>query len=116
MLSNHATGARSVASLGFKRLANFLPDGVVAAAKVVYVQVVPKPPLSAIGLNQFPEFESMSADGITFLDTFFAREDMQGNERLHFHELVHVIQWKVLGPKRFVAAYADGLERLGYRA
>jgi hypothetical protein len=27
-----------------------------------------------------------------------------------------VIQWQLLGPKTFVAAYADGLERIGYRA
>jgi hypothetical protein len=29
---------------------------------------------------------------------------------------VHVIQWKLLGPKSFVAAYADGIERIRYRA
>jgi hypothetical protein len=36
-------------------------------------------------------------------------------ESLHFHELVHVVQWRILGPERFLWAYADGLERFGYR-
>ena len=89
---------------------------VLEKAKVVYVSEVPAPPLSAIGLSQFSDFENMNAGGITYLDTFFSRNEMRGDEALPFHELVHVIQWQVLGPKSFVAAYADGLERIGYRA
>jgi hypothetical protein len=58
----------------------------------------------------------MNAAGITYLDTFFSQDEMRGNEAHHFHELVHVIQWQLLGPKGFIAAYADGLERIGYRA
>jgi len=41
----------------------------------------------------------MNAMGITYLDTFFSREEGRGNESLHFHELVHVLQWQLLGPK-----------------
>ena len=36
-------------------------------------------------------------------------------ERLHFHELIHVVQWRLLGPETFLAAYAAGLETFGYR-
>lgn len=57
----------------------------------------------------------MDAGGITYLDTFFSRDEMREDEALHFHELVHVIQWQLLGAKLFVAAYADGLEKIGYR-
>ena len=57
----------------------------------------------------------MNAAGITYLDTFFAWQEARGNERLHFHELVHVLQWQMLGLKAFIAAYAGGLERIGYR-
>ena len=46
----------------------------------------------------------------------FSKSTLHGHdESLHFHELVHVIQWKLLGAKAFVAAYASGLERFGYR-
>ncbi|MGB8014923.1 MAG: hypothetical protein WCF80_03410 [Pseudolabrys sp.] len=37
------------------------------------------------------------------------------NEKMHFHELVHVIQWRMLGPDRFLFLYANGLECFGYR-
>jgi hypothetical protein len=114
-LAEHAPRAQSVASLGFKRLPQYFHPDVLASTKVVYVPSVPAPPLSAIGLAQFSDFENMNAAGITYLDTFFSREEMRKNESHHFHELVHVIQWQALGPKSFVAAYADGLERIGYR-
>ena len=38
------------------------------------------------------------------------------DESLHFHELVHVVQWQHLGPERFIMAYALGhLISGGYR-
>jgi hypothetical protein len=114
-LAAHATQARPVASLGFKRLPQYFSAEVLQSASVVYVDEVPMPPLSAIGLSRFSDFENMNAAGITYLDTFFSQTNMRKNERHHLHELVHVLQWRVLGPKRFIAAYADGLERYGYR-
>jgi hypothetical protein len=114
-LAQHEASARPVDTLGFKRLLSYFPPDFLANAKVVYVPSVPVPPLSAIGLPQFADFENMKAAGITYLDTFFSREEMRGNEAHHFHELIHVIQWQELGPRSFLAAYADGLERCGYR-
>jgi hypothetical protein len=114
-LAAHVAQARPIASLGFKRLPQYFPPDVLQTASVVYVEEVPMPPLSAIGLSQFSDFENMNAAGITYLDTFFSRTSMRENERHHLHELVHVLQWRMLGPKRFIAAYADGLERYGYR-
>jgi hypothetical protein len=114
-LASHAAQARSVATLGFRRLPGYFQPELLQRARVVYVERVPKPPLSAIGLHQFADFENRVMDGITYLDTFFVRMDAQGRESLHFHELVHVIQWETLGPEGFVRAYADGLDRIGYR-
>jgi hypothetical protein len=114
-LAAHTTQARPVASLGFKRLPQYFSADVLQSARVVYVEEVPMPALSAIGLGQFADFENMDAAGITYLDTFFSHTSMRENERHHLHELVHVLQWRALGPKRFIAAYADGLERYGYR-
>jgi hypothetical protein len=37
-----------------------------------------------------------------------------GEEAIHFHELIHVIQWRLLGPEDFLAAYANGLDEFGY--
>jgi hypothetical protein len=114
-LAEHAPAAKSVASLGFGRLPNYYGAQLLASSKAVVVSRVPVPPLSAMGLDRFSDFEQMDAGGITYLNTYFVRVDCAHDESLHFHELVHVIQWRLLGPERFLALYADGLERFGYR-
>jgi hypothetical protein len=68
-----------------------------------------------MGLARFADFERGSFDGITYLDTFFLKPAAFNNEKMHFHELVHVIQWRLLGPDRFLFLYANGLECFGYR-
>src|SRR5262245_19122011 len=78
-LAEYASRAQSAATLGFKRLPNYFAPDVLRSAKVVYVPSVPAPPLGAIGLSQFSDFESMNAAGITYLDTFFSREQMREN-------------------------------------
>lgn len=70
-----------------------------------------------MGLPEFGDFEAMEAAGITYLDTFFVRKDAAHEESLHFHELVHVVQWQHLGAERFLLAYALGhLVSGGYRS
>ena len=61
-----------------------------------------------MGLAGFDEFENLDADGITYLDSFFVRHGHERDESLHFHELVHVVQWQHLGPDQFIMAYALG--------
>jgi hypothetical protein len=114
LLDEHAAEARSVASLKFSRLPLYFSAEVLGTAKVIYVPQPPAPPLSQWGINEFLEFEKMECAGITYLDTFFSRNEMRGNEAHHLHELVHVIQWRVLGPRGFLMAYAEGLSQSGY--
>ena len=52
-------------------------------------------------------------DGITFKNTFFLRQGC-ASESLHFHEMVHVIQWARLGVEKFLLAYGLGLLAHGY--
>jgi hypothetical protein len=114
-LAEQAAAARPVASLGFGRLAHYYDERTPASAKVVFVPKVPMPPLSAMGLDGFRNFEQMNAGGMTFFDTYFVRANHARDESLHFHELVHVIQWRHLGAERFLALYAGGPERFGCR-
>jgi len=113
-LAEHSTVARPVASLGFRRLPLYYDEELLAVAKAVPVAKVPVPPLSAMGLTGLDAFERMEMGGMTFFDTYFVRADLAGVESLHFHELIHVVQWRALGSEKFLACYADGLERFGY--
>ena len=76
---------------------------------------LPRPPLSALGLKEFADFESQPISGITYLNTYFLEPSAATGESLHFHELVHVVQWQVLGPHEFLLLYAAGLAESGYR-
>lgn len=114
-LTATAPSARPVLSYGFSRLPAYYTPDRLTQTKVTEVDRVPVPPLSTFGLSQFRDFEEMDADGITYLDTYFVRREAARRESLHFHELVHAVQWQILGPERFLALYADGLEKFGYR-
>jgi hypothetical protein len=115
-IAAHAALARTVDSFGFARLPTYFPRSLLASAKVVSVDRLPMPPLSQMGLTQFTEWERVEYGGITYLDTFFVTQQEVANEPLFFHELVHVIQWRLLGPERFIAMYAEGLEKFGHRS
>ena len=54
-----------------------------------------------MGLARFADFERGNFDGITYIDTIFPKPTYSNDENMHFHKLVHVIQWRLLGPDRF---------------
>ena len=114
-LRAHTANARTVLSRGFRRLPLFFSTDTLTSAKVVLVDQLPIPPLSSWGLTRFADFEGGTFNGVTYLNTFFLKRDELRNEAIHFHELIHVIQWRILGPEQFLRSYADGLERFGYR-
>src|SRR2546428_5423595 len=95
--------ARPVASKNFKRLPLYFTLAQLEAARFVAVDRIPLPPLSSIGLRRFKEFERGDYDGITYLDTYFLKRRVADDESLHFHELIHVVQWRLLGAEFFLA-------------
>lgn len=114
-LEEHKSNATFVSNLPFPRLCMFLPQDLLSIAKVVIVNgKVPFPPLSRMGLYEFSQMENMQLDGITYKDTFFVSH-LHQTESLHFHELVHVVQWDRLGVDNFLLAYGAGIMQFGYR-
>jgi len=107
--------ARPVTAKNFQRLPLYFSRAQIEAAKFVVVDRIPIPPLSLMGLSRFAEFERGEYGGITYLNTYFLKSAEADDESLHFHEMVHVVQWHVLGAERFLALYANGLEAAGYR-
>jgi hypothetical protein len=112
-LDDHAARARPVSALGFARLSIYFPQELLAQAKVVSVERVPFPPVDEFGLPELASMRQMSFNGITFKDTFFLQQGYT-TEEIHFHELVHVVQWARLGVDNFLLAYGFGLLRFGY--
>ena len=115
LLAEHASEGKPVAAFGFERLPRFYSTQLLLSTKVVAVPHVPVPPLASLGLPELSELEKSDASGITYFNTYFVRDTEVSRESLHFHELVHVIQWQHLGVDNFLTSYATGLLENGYR-
>jgi hypothetical protein len=103
-----------VKSIGFSGLPKYFPDDILEQAKVVTVRNVPFPPLGKLGLPELSFMEQGTPSGITYLNTIFIHHHDRTDESLHFHELVHVIQWNRLGVDNFLLAYGVGIVQFGY--
>jgi hypothetical protein len=112
-IAAHAAKARRVNTLGFSRLGIAYSNELLERTKVVTVDRVPFPPVDQFGLPEFADVQNMQFDGITFKDTFFLRRGCE-SESLHFHELVHAVQWARLGVDNFLLAYGLGLSQADY--
>lgn len=111
----HENQSVPVSKLGFSKLPNYFSKELLENSKAVKVARVHVPPLRAMGLPYFVDFEKEEFDGITYKDTFFVGRAAHDSEATHFHELVHVIQWDELKPSAFLMIYAVGLLTQGYR-
>ncbi len=76
------------ASMHFARLPLYFDYDLLKAVKFILIDQVPMTPLSAMGLDRFAAFEQGNFNGVTYLRTVVTEE------ALHFHELIHVIQWR----------------------
>ena len=113
-LEFYEKNAKAVASMHFVRLPLYFDPNLLETAKFIAIDRLPMPPLSAMGLSRFAVFEQGDFSGVTYLDRYFIKQTVVTGESIHFHELIHVIQWRLLGPEDFLAAYANGLDEFGY--
>ena len=105
LLAKHELSARQVADYGFQRLPQFFNPQTFAVAKCVEVDSLPKIPWHEFGLS-VPEGMDVNFDGITFRNTYFIKRGEAFREFLHFHEMVHVVQWQTLGNDLYPLIYA----------
>jgi hypothetical protein len=116
LLEGHKDEATPIIKLRFPRLQQVFPTELLGKAKVVVVTgKLPFPPLSRMGLPELAQVENMAMDGITYADTFFINQAYRSSESLHFHELIHVVQWERVGVDNFLLAYGVGLMQFGYQ-
>ena len=111
--AKHLRGSVPAAQVGFPRLASCLPPSLIRDARAVTIDKIPFPPLSAYGLPEFESMANMPMAGITFRDMYVVHPSYS-SEGVHFHELVHVIQWSTLDVTEFLLTYAVGIAQYGY--
>lgn len=81
----------------------------------VVVEDIPKPDFPELRHAGLGNFIDMEIDGITYKNTYFIKKGKENNLTLHFHELVHVLQWQYLGAKVFISRYVSEIQQYGYR-
>jgi len=117
-LAAHAQAARPVGEIieaqGFRRLPAYFDEAFLQRVRCASVERVPVPPLASMGLGFLVGIESRRWAGITLGDTYFVDRHCESSESLHFHEMIHAVQWESLGFDPFIRAYAAGLLRRGY--
>ena len=98
----------------FSKINQIFQKKLLENTKVVIVpDKIPFPPLGRMGLAELSGIELMPISGITYKNTFFVNQNLL-TESLHFHELIHVVQWERLGSDNFLLAYGVGLIKFGY--
>lgn len=113
---SHESDAIHLDSLPFPRLKQCFSQETFRSASRVLTDQPQNPPLSDYGLDQFAAFEEMSIAAVTYGNCFFVRRSRSHDESLHFHEMVHVVQWNELGADRFLLVYGVSLLQFGYHA
>ena len=111
-IARHEASRIRLSEAEFPRLLDYFSPQLLESAYYVLVAKIESPPLRDFGLGQLSFFEGGNYGGITYKNTYFATSR---NESLHFHELIHVIQWDELGAEKFLLAYGVGLVQFGYR-
>jgi hypothetical protein len=104
-----------VSAAPFERLTKYYPDILLQRVQRVIVDRCPVPPLEITGIPQLVEIDTWDIKGIPWKNTIFIRRDLADWEGVHFHELLHIVQWEHLGTESYLAAWAVGTITRGYR-
>ena len=113
--AQHATLALPAREVAPGRIVDYFPRELLDSARVVAGEALPFPPVAEYGLPEFASMATPDMAGITFGHLYFLRKDDPAGG-VHFHELVHVVQWQTLGVAEFLSTYAVGLAQHGYEA
>ena len=92
----------------------FYPIEFLRQAYFVIVDTIPKPNFPELRKMGLGNFIDMDVHGIAYKNTYYILPELASNLRLHFHELVHVAQWKHLGPMPFIERYMTEIQTFGY--
>ena len=113
-IENHSSQAVSCGRF-CSQFNGFYPAEFLSNSYYVVIGQLPKPDFPELRQAGFGDFIDMDLDGITYKNTYFIKKKYEGDLSLHFHELVHVLQWKNLGAQAFIQRYMKEILSYGYR-
>ncbi len=112
---NHKYKYKRVCCTQFaSQFAGFYPTEFLENAFYVVIDEIPKPDFAALRAMGLGDFIDMKVSGITYKNTYYLLPTSVDNLRVHFHELVHVLQWQNLGALAFITRYMNEIKHFGY--
>lgn len=108
------TEARQSCSVFEEYFKGFYSPDFLETAFFVVTDEIPKPDFPELREAGLGDFIDMDVGGITYNDTYYVKQGAANELRLHFHELVHVLQWRELTPKGFIERYIREIQDFGY--
>ena len=92
----------------------FFSNEFLSNCYFVIVNEIPKPNFPELYQAGLGDFINMKMAGITYKNTYFIRSSSANDRSIHFHELVHVLQWEILGAEGFIQRYITEIQNYGY--
>lgn len=92
----------------------FYSPEFLKTAFFVVTDEIPKPDFQELREAGLGDFIDMEVGGITYNDTYYVKREAANELQLHFHELVHVLQWRELGLQGFIARYIREIQDFEY--
>ncbi len=117
----HLPKARPLSSEEKSRLAGYFENRLLDLARVVSVDRIQNPKFyGALKKSGVPiPLDFSTAVGLTLIDCILIRKELQPGTTAFistlFHEMVHVVQFDILGIKGHIELYADSLREGDYQ-
>ena len=111
--SSHKEVRRSC-SIFEEHFNGFYSPEFMKTAFFVVTDEIPKPDFPGLREAGLGDFIDMDLAGITYNDTYYLKKEAANELRVHFHELVHVLQWRELAPQGFIERYIREIQYFGY--
>lgn len=109
----HRPEARSLTAEELELYGPYFPSEVLTTARIRTVPSFENPPF--LGELRIPAAQTLDfrqASGLALLDTILLNESRPGGfspQFILFHELVHLTQYRVLGPEAFLESWIEDL-------
>jgi hypothetical protein len=96
------------------QLKGYYSEEFLSECSYVVLDKVPMPEVPELHQKGLAKFIDMEPTGITYKNVYFVKKGFENELAIHFHELIHVLQWRYLGAKEFIARYLMELQQHGY--
>ena len=113
-INNHHKYKRKSCALFAESFHGFYSFDFLDSAYFVVTNHIPKPDFPELREEGLGDLIDKDFEGITYDDTYYVKTAAADELRLHFHELVHVLQWRTLTPQVFIRRYIQEIQDFDY--